>query len=621
MRLRDLSQCCDRSYPVLSAPRNTTRPRSSARSRLTALAICLGLILAILAIYAQVVHFDFINYDDPGYVVENAAVRNGLTFSGLRWAFTSVVLGCWTPVTLLSHMLVCELFGVSSGMHHVVNVLLHMLAALLLFASLHRATGALGRSGFVAFVFALHPLHVGSVVWIAERKDVLSACFFFLALYAYVWYKERPRIGRYFVVFALFGLGLMSKPMLVTFPFVLLLFDIWPLRRRPAMQLLLEKLPLAALSAVIAVVTYRIQVSLGAVASQPLNARIENSLISYITYIAEMFWPAHLAVFYPAHPIAVWQAFLALTFIVSVSALAFAAWRIRPYLAVGWFWYLGTLVPVIGLVQAGLQSHADRYSYIPMVGLSILVGWGAVDLARKLPRTQFAFAIAAIAACAVYPVLAWKEVAHWRDTETLFQHAIDVTENNWLAQGTLGSYLMNVPGRRGDAVEHLQTAVRLEPRYAEANNNLGICLLEAGLCTDAIRHFEASLRVKPRAFQPLDNIGACLSKMGHYSESVGYFETAARERPDAAAIQYNLAVALGNIPGRRAEAIAHFEKALRLQPDYPEAEDAFGVLLANLGRTKEALSYLQGAELLHPDPAIETILDRLRASAGVRRGN
>ncbi len=573
------------------------------------------MILAIFAVYAQVVHFDFTNYDDPGYVTENAHVLAGLTSSSIRWAFTAVAVGNWMPVTLLSHMLDCQLFGMNSGMHHLVNVGFHALSALLLFATLGRATRETVLSAFVAAVFALHPLHVQSVAWVAERKDVLSAFFFFLGLYCYVLYTERPSVSRYMLVLGTFCLGLMSKPMLVTFPFTLLLFDAWPLRRIQWPRILWEKLPLFALSAASALVTYFIQRSAGAVQLIPFDSRMGNALISYLTYIGQMFWPTRLAVFYPfPKSIAGWRIAAAIAIILGVSALAIHAWRTRPYLSTGWFWYLGTLVPVIGLVQVGVQSHADRYTYIPMVGLTVVLAWGAADIAGKWRWIKPVTAGVAILSCPLACMaLTWKEAAYWRNSETLFEHAIDVTENNWLAEGSLGEYLMNLPGRRSDAVDHLETALRIEPNFAEANNNLGMCLFEAGLCQEAIPHFEAALRIKPGTAQPLNNLGLCLMNTGNYADAVPFLAGAMRARPDSPEIQLNLGLTLSKIPGRDHAAISHYEAALRLRPGYAEAHVGLGLLLASLGRTQEAIAHLEAGERIHPDPEISKTLENLRS--------
>ena len=623
---------------------------AAEKQTLLDLAIWLGLILSTLVVYSQVAGFDFINYDDPVYVYQNAHVQSGLTWASFKWAFTSVVDGNWIPVTLLSHILDGQLFGIRSGMHHLVNVWFHALSALLLFLSLRRATRARGLSAFVAFVFALHPLHVGSVAWVAERKDVLSTFFWFLALYAYVRYAERPSVGRYLAVVAPFCLGLMSKPMLVTFPFTLWLLDLWPLRRAQWPRTIGEKLPLIALSAGASVVTYLVQGSAGFLAAIPLTTRIENVFVSYLTYIEQMFWPARLAVYYPYPPSsAAWQAVAAFAVILAISAGALRAWRTRPYLAVGWFWYLGTLVPVIGLVQVGSQAHADRYMYVPMIGLSIMLAWGAADVAARWPRTKPVLALAAAVSCAACLALAWRETAYWRNSETLFQRAIEVTQNNSLAENNLGMHLMTV-GRNPDAISHFEAALQINPNYADAHNNLGFvlsqiperipdavkqyeaalrlkpdsaeahnglgaALVRRGDCPAAIPHFEAALQLKPDQADAIYNLGTCQMAVKNYGAAVPYFEAAIRAQPGFAEAHFSLAGCLSRIPGRVPDAIKEYEATLQLRPNEGLARLAhakLGMLLADQGRAQEAIQHLEAVQRIQPDPSIAKILDRLR---------
>ncbi len=587
------------------------------------MAICLVLILSVFLVYARVCQFDFIAYDDDLYVARNSQVQAGLTPASIKWAFTAIASNNWLPVTLLSHMLDVQLFGLDSGLHHLVNVVLHGLASLLLFLALRRATGDRWRSAFVAFVFALHPLHVESVAWISERKDVLSAFFFFLTLYAYICYAERPELGRYLAVVGAFCLGLMSKPMVVTLPFVLLLCDVWPLRRvngRP-LRIVLEKLPLAGLSALACVITYRIQSATGAVGTAvPLPTRLAKAVLSYGTYIKEAIWPAHLAVFYPyPQSIPVLPVLATLLFLLIVTVLvvgrSFSSSiqdpKGRRYLAVGWFWYLGTLVPVIGLVQAGQQSHADRYTYIPLVGLSIMLAWGAADAVERWPAAGNAIAGIAAVCSILYVSSTWQQVTYWRNSETLFDHAIDVTSGNWLAHGNLGQYLLRFPDRRADAVEHLETAVRIKPDYAEGHNNLGLSLLRIDLCDAAIPHFEASLHAKylPEA---ANNLAWCLTSSGRYGEAISYLETALRVRPDYPEAHFNLGMALSKIPGREAQAVEQYEAVLRARPDFVEAHQNLARLLVTLGRSQEAISHLITAESLRPDPVAAKLLETIR---------
>jgi hypothetical protein len=383
--------------------------------------ISLALLVATCAVYAPALHFDFLNYDDPEMVSANPHVAQGLTPAGIAWALTSDESANWFPVTRLSYLVDAQLFGMRSGWDHAMNVLLHALAAVVLFIFLVRATRVRWPSALVALVFALHPLHVESVAWISERKDVLSALFWFLALWAYVRYAEQPSLLRYLVVTGWFVLGLMSKPMIVTLPLVLLLLDFWPLHRPLNPALVREKLPLFALSAASAVVTYLVQQGSGAVGNLavfPFGLRVGNALVSCWVYIAKMLWPSRLAVFYP-YPSAIplWPAGLAAAALAGVSAVAPREHRRAPYLATGWFWYLGTLVPVIGIIQVGVQARADRYTYVPMIGLAIIVAWGAADLLRRWPRAPIAVTAAVALACVP---ATWAQVAYWRKQRNAF---------------------------------------------------------------------------------------------------------------------------------------------------------------------------------------------------------
>lgn len=508
-------------------------------------AITVVLVLLIFAVFGQVSHFDFNHYDDSDYVSNNSHVQQGLTPDSIKWALTSVVAGHWGPLTLLSHIVVYQLFRLESGMHHLINVVFHALAAIFLFAALKRATGARWPSAFAALVFALHPLHVESVAWVSERKDVLSAFFWFLGLYAYVGYAQQPGRRRYLLMLLPFCLGLLSKTMLVTFPFTLLLFDVWPLRREWSWKLVYEKLPLFALTAATSVVAFLTQRSAGAVdTAQPFFLRLENSLVCYVTYLAETFWPVRLAVFYPyPDSIAWWKAAGALILIAGVSALAVLTWRTRPYLATGWFWYLGTLVPVIGLVQVGGQSHADHFTYIPMVGLTLIMAWGAADLVRQWPQTRLAFAFAGALAVLACAVLASTQTSYWQDGSTLFQHAMDVTADNGWAKYNLalehfltGNELSN-SGRRSEAIAQLEETLRVRPNWAEAHNNLAILLANTGRPAEAVAQFEAAVQLDPKLVQAQRNLGTLLATMpGRTPEAIVHLETAEHLQPDPALV-------------------------------------------------------------------------------------
>jgi len=562
----------------------------------------LFLLLATLAAYAQVFQHDFVNYDDPDYVTENVHVRAGLTSDGLRWAFTSGDDANWLPLTRLSNMLDVQLFGLHSGFHHLVNVLLHALSTLLLFAVLRRTTGALWRSALVAFLFALHPLHVESVAWIAERKDVLSAFFWFLTLWAYVRYVEKPVFGRYWLVLAAFALGAMSKPMIVTLPFVLLLLDVWPLRRTPPVRVL-EKVPLFVISIASSLVTYFVQQRGGAVI--PLDTisiatRISNALVSYIAYIVQMLWPLRLAAFYPLpSDIPAWQVVAAAIAVLGISFLAVRSLRSSPYFATGWFWYLGTLVPVIGLVQVGSQSRADRYTYIPLVGIFILIAWGAAEVSERWPRAKPALISLCALACAACFTLTLFQIRYWKNSQVLFEHAIRVTSNNHVAYNGLGLALRS-QGRLEDAIPNYEQALRIKPQYPDANTNLGEVLLLKGHPEAAIPHLLTALSVKPDSAEAHVNLGAALNKLGKHAESIAEYREALRLQPDNAVAHSGLGGSLADA-GQTAEALQEMLEAIRLKPGYADGHNDLGILLGTLGRTDEAVVQFLEAVRLQPD--------------------
>ena len=589
-----------------------SRSIPAARGSRHDLWLCLALLAITLAVYAPVRSFDFVNFDDPDYVTSNLHVRYGLTSQGVQWAFTSGEFANWFPVTWLSHMLDSQLFGTQSGLHHISNVVLHALSTLLLFAFLKRATGARWPSAFVAVLFALHPLHVESVAWVAERKDVLSAFFWFLALYSYVRYVENRTSVRYALVLLAFCLGLMSKPMVVTLPFVLLLLDFWPLRRL-TWKVLWEKIPFFGLSLAAAVTTYIVQGSAGAVQSVsafPMGLRVANAAVTYAVYIVKMLWPAGLAVFYP-YPasVPVWQVALAGVAIVGVSVFAIRSHRTRPYLTIGWLWYLGTLVPVIGLVQVGAQARADRYTYVPIVGLSIMLAWGALDVVRRWPRAKVAVATAAALLCAGCAVVASVQLQYWKNSESLFQHAVSVTERNYLALHNLGNYLMDVPGRLPEAITHLRAALQIEPNSLKAHTDLATALSRTpDRLSEAIAEYRAALRIEPNSAIPHNNLANTLSKMdGRLPEAIAEYEAALRIEPNYAEAHNNLGIALSQIPARLPEAISQFEAALRIEPDYAEARNnlaeahyELGIALSKAGRFPEAISELEAALKIKP---------------------
>jgi tetratricopeptide (TPR) repeat protein len=622
-------------------------------------AIYVVLLLATLAVYSQVRTYDFVNLDDPDYVSANPHVRAGLNSEGLVWAFTTDRDGNWFPLTWLSHMASWQLFGPRAGLHHLVNVMLHALSTLLLFALLRRMTGCRWRSAFVAGLFALHPLHVESVAWVAERKDVLSGFFWFLTLWGYLRYIEQPKLGRYLLVLIPFCLGLMSKPMIITLPFVLLLLDVWPLRRialpgskatgapkqkarptpdaKPLRPVLLEKVPLFALSAGMSVVTYFVQQRGGAIPSLewiPLGTRLGNALISYIAYIAQMFWPTRLAVFYPyPSELPVWKVVGAGLVLVGGSVLALRTVRRLPYLAVGWFWYLGTLVPVIGLVQVGMQSRADRYTYIPLIGIFLLLAWGVADVFQRWPKAKPALAAVPAAACLACLMITSNQIQNWKSSASLFGHALKVTADNYMghygmgivlegegrfdeaitayreavrlfpgharAHGCLGGVYLK-QGRLDEAVRELTGAIRLDPKTSEDRISLGIALNRLGKEKDAVDQMLEAIRLEPDSAKAHYNLGRLYATTGQIDDAMVQFAIAVRLEPESAENHYNLGTVLAT-QGKMNEAVAEFAAAIQLRPGYGSAHNNLGSALANLGRIDEAIEEFKKALRLMPN--------------------
>ena len=567
--------------------------------------ICLLLLLATFAVYAPVRSFDFVNFDDPEYVRDNPQVRAGITVEGVKWALTTGESANWFPVTRLSHMADVQMFGVRSGPHHLVSVLIHALAALCLFAFLLRATNARWLSALTALIFAVHPLHVESVAWVAERKDVICACFWFLALWAYVRYAEHPDRSRYLMVLLPFCLGLMAKPMIVTLPVVLLLLDIWPLRRRGGVW---EKVPFFALSIASALATYLVQQSSGAVrdfAAVPFGIRLENALVSYAVYFIKTVWPAGLAAFYPypAH-IPAWQPALAAAAVAGFSMLAWRTRKAFPYLLVGWVWYLVTLAPVIGLVQVGGQSRADRYMYVPLVGLALGLIWGAAEWFRARIPIRMSAAIAALVVLSL-AVAARAQVEYWKNSESLFEHALAVTGDNYVAQYDLGAALAEIPDRSADAIAHYRAALRLQPDSAKGHTDLANILAASGQLPEAVSEYQTALRLEPGYASAHNNFGNALSRIpGRLPEAVAEYQAALRNDPENATVHNNLGTALAQLPGRQLDAIREFRVALAVQPDYAEAHANLANVLASFpDRLPEAVGEYEAALRRRADSA------------------
>ncbi|HML16481.1 MAG TPA: tetratricopeptide repeat protein [Bryobacteraceae bacterium] len=556
---------------------------------------------AIFAAYGQTGRFEFINLDDL-YSVRNPHVVHGFTRDGLIWAFESIAGANWFPLTWISHMLDRQLFGDQSGYHHLSNVGLHAISSVLLLYVLERMTGARWPSAFVAFVFALHPLHVESVAWVAERKDVLSALFWILTLWAYLRYTQRPGALRYLVTILMFSLGLMSKAMLVTLPFALVLLDVWPLGRFKAgiRDVILEKVPLIGLSAGASAVTFYAQRRAGALSSLeqiPLGGRVENALISPVAYLIQFIWPSNLAVFYPymrySGPIvAIAGAVLAAITILAVRA------RRHPYLAAGWFWYLGTLVPVIGLVQVGAQSRADRYTYIPLIGISMMVAFGAAEFIKRQKVSKTLAGIFAGLVCAAWFVITWNQAAYWHDSVTLFEHAIEVTPANDLAYSSLGEALRK-QGRIDEGIADLEHAIAIRPTAGGAQNNLGEALLTEGRIEEALPHLAEAVRLQPQAAESRVNLATALNLTGRRTEAEAQYRLALDYDPDSAEAHGGLGVVL-NENGREQEALNEMEQSVRLKPDDAAGHYNLGRVLSQLGRNPEAITQYSEATRLQP---------------------
>lgn len=536
-------------------------PRSEALpgDRYVVLAVCGLLLLAVVLVFGQTSRFQFV-FDDTMYVSENPTVQNGLTWSGLVWAFTSFEAWNWHPLTWLSHMLDFQCYGLWPGGHHLTSVLLHMVSVIVWFLVLRQMTGRLWPSALVAALFAIHPLHVESVAWISERKDVLSGLFFGLTLAAYLGHVRRPfSVPRYLLVVLAFALGLLSKPMLVTLPCVLLLLDYWPLRRwdplstaagaaegssAPAFpsRVLLEKVPLLLLAAASCLVTMSAQTT--AMARVPWTARAANALVSYVAYLGQSLWPVDLAAYYPhrqgSEP--VWAVAGALLLLAGVS-IAVVVWRRRhPYLLVGWLWYLGMLVPVIGLIQVGDQARADRYMYLPLIGLSLALAWLTAEFVGTSLVRWRRCALAWLLALAILTGLAWQQTSYWQDSETLWSHCLASTTDNWMASYNLGLALSD-RGQFDAAMIHYRKTLELKPGWTDAHNNLGAALLRLGRFQEAIAEYEKMLEIKPRYAEAHNNIGACLLQQGQTDAAIAQFQKALELKPGYADALQNLAIA------------------------------------------------------------------------------
>ena len=564
-----------------SKGRPAARPASrSPNESLKSGIVCVVLVIIVWIAFGQTIGHGFINYDDLEYVTENAYVLNGLSWAGVKWAFTSANVGYAHPVTWLSHQLDGQLHGAWAGGHHLTSLVIHTINSLLLFFLFRKFTRALWPSAFVAALFAIHPLHVESVAWIAERKDVLSGFFFLLMLHAYTAYAARPQVSRYLLALGLFILGILSKPMLVTVPCLLLLLDYWPLRRMtfPAGRyslgrLILEKIPFALVSVSWSLLTFFLQKGTGATAQAHLGMarRISNALFSYTIYVWNTFWPRDLALFYPyPRALATGVVMVSAVFLILVSVLCLVKRRSSPYLLVGWFWYLGMLVPVIGLIQVGEQSRADRYMYLPQIGLFLFITWGAIELFGKWRRGRERLAIMAVVSVMALTALCYVQASYWQNSETLWNHSLAVTSNNHIAENNLGNELMQ-KGRLDEAMIHLRKALEIYADYPEANNNLGYALASKGKWNEAIASYQAAMRTRPNYPKAHNNLAISFAETGKTDEAIAQFNEALRIDENYQEAHYNLAALFLQL-GRRDDAVSHLREALRLKPNDAEVK-------------------------------------------------
>ena len=608
-------------------------------SRVTVLGIAIFLFAITWVVFGQTVHHQFINYDDPLYVLDNAHVRAGLTWHGIAWAFTHVHSQNWHPLTTISHMLDCSLFGLNPGAHHLVNVFFHSIAAVLLFILLAQITNSIWASAFVAAVFAIHPLRVESVAWIAERKDVLSGMFFMLTLLAYFRWTRKQTVGRYLAMSILFACGLMSKPMLITTPIILLLLDYWPLNRSqksevrsqkssnpPWTKLVVEKVPLFVLSISSCFATLWAQnFALGSTQFLPLQWRVTNALFSYFEYVRQMFWPVDLIPFYvhPENRLEIWRLLIAAISLIALTAIVIVRRKQNPYLLVGWLWYIVMLIPVIGIVQVGLQGHADRYTYLPQIGLDIALVWLIWDLTKScLPRRSASascsveltarrakaglaqkIGLSAVAAIVLITlsILSWKQTTHWRDTEALWRHTLAVTPDSDVAHAGLGGILF-VRGQIDESIDHYERALRLRDGNVAAHFGLGRALAAKQKTDPAIFHFQKALSIQPDNIGASNDLGVMFASKGEIREAISAWQQSLSFDPDNADAANNIGWvrASATDPDLRdgREALELAQRALQSGGENPVALRTLAAAQAENGQFAEAIATCRRGEEL-----------------------
>ena len=590
---------------------------SKAFNKHRAVLICIFLAVATLAAYWQVLRSDFTNFDDPMYVTENQYVNTGFTWENIRWAFSVGKIVYWHPLTWVSHILDCQLYGLRAGLHHSTNLIIHIANTLLLFVVLKRMTGAVWKSAFVAAVFALHPVNVDSVAWVTERKSVLSTLFWLLTMWAYAGYAKHGGVYRYLITLLLFALGLLAKPMLITLPVVMLLLDYWPLgrlnfgrilklsARSPSiLQLIIEKIPFFILSAISCCLSFLSVRRLGITISTelvPMKLRAANALISYVGYIGKIIWPRKLAVFYPyPDKVAIWQSAGALVLLLCITIVLVLVLRKRPYLGIGWLWYVVTLIPVIGLVQAGLwPAMADRWAYVPIIGLAILAGWGVGDIAPKW-RLQWSVLVFPAAGCLLtLMVCTWRQAGYWCNSFTLLTHALNVTSDNYIAHLNLGNVFIKEK-KTDEAIQQYKKAIGIHSNYADAHYNLGIALGLKGKYDEAIREYHIVLRLEEDHWKARFRLADALAKNGQLDEAISYYQKIIVLQPGDAEVYNNFALALVK-KGKINEAIEYYNKCLEIKPDSVEVLNNLGNAFLEQEKFDEAVVRFKKALELKPD--------------------
>jgi Tfp pilus assembly protein PilF len=571
--------------------------------------ICLALAISTFAVFYQVHSFKFINIDDPVYVYRNPNIQSGFTFDSIEWAFTTGYFGNWNPLTWLSYMFDWQFFGSKAAGFHITNLIFHIANTLLLFIVLKQMTNALWRSAFVAALFALHPLHVEPVVWVSCRKDVLSAFFWLLTIWAYLQYIRKPDIFRYLLIVLMYILSLMAKPMLVTLPFLFLLLDYWPLERisrfdwRTIYRLVLEKIPLIVLAAVFSVLAFFTQRNVGALpelADLGLKFRACNAVISYIKYIEKLFWPSRLAVFYP-HPgedVSILFAVISAVILIVMTILILRSAKKHRYLVTGWFWYLGTLVPVIGLVQIGSHAMADRYTYITLSGLFIVIAWGLPELLEKLRYRKIILWVSSLTVLSVLTVLAYLQVQYWKSSITICQHALKVTKGNYAVHAFIAEAFLD-DDRVSAAIWHNTEALRINPACAIARNGLGVIFYKMGKIDEAVNHFNKAVDIDPRQKDVYSNLGMAFAAKGKFEQAVSFYHKELQINPDSINTRLNLGAALTS-SGKLEQAAKEYEKILSIQPRNAVANNDFGVVLFKQGKLDQAIVHFRQAVKINP---------------------